>query len=720
MFQQTIDMKNISLLLLLIYGSVTAQTSISGTVFDSKNDPLLGVNVYLEGTYDGGMTDINGAFKFTTEEPNAVILVASFLGYETFRVEKIVADLNNISIKLRESMNELNTVVLSAGNFSAGDSSKVSALKPLDVVTTAGAAGDFIGALQTLPGTTANPDDGRLFVRGGTADETQIFVDGNRVFSPYLPTTGNIPTRGRFSPFLFDGITFSTGGYSAEYGDALSSVLLLNTVNFPIEEKTEVQLMTVGAGAGNTQIWGDNSLSVNATYVNLAPYNEIIPQNNQFIDPYQNASGEAVYRYRTEKGLFKAYGAFSYSDFSLIQQDINDANGFYFGLRNRNFYGNLNYTGEVSETWDIQSGVSLSRDRTDLHLQNTSIDNAETALHAKLKFSKRYSNYFKIHFGAEQFVINSKENVEFNDLPYISTIDQLNTGVFAESELFASKDLAFKIGGRADYYITTQQVRFSPRLSAAMSLSNNTQLSAAFGTFHQQIDNSILQYDSTLETETAQHFILNFLHKKNNRMLRAEAYYKKYDNLLTYDTANVRFDSTFENGGNGYATGLDLFWRDEQSIKNLEYWVSYSYLDTERLYRNYPQTATPDFTTNHNLSLVSKYWMEGLKSQIGFTYNYASGRPFTDPNETGFLNSLTTSFQSLDINWAYLLDDQKILYLSVSNVLGRDNVFGYQYSNSQNVQGQFDRRAIGQAADRFIFVGFFWTIGGNDNQLNNL
>ena len=119
-------------------------------------------------------------------------------------------------------MNELNTVVLSAGSFSAGDSSKASALKPLDIVTTAGAAGDFVGCAckpcQELP---ANPDDGRLFVRGGTADETQIFVDGNRVFSPYLPTTGNIPTRGRFSPFLFDGITFSTGGYSAEYGDAL-------------------------------------------------------------------------------------------------------------------------------------------------------------------------------------------------------------------------------------------------------------------------------------------------------------------------------------------------------------------------------------------------------------------------------------------------------------------------------------------------------------------
>ena len=104
-------------------------------------------------------------------------------------------------------------------------------MKPLDIVTTASAAGDFLGALQTLPGTSAVAEDERLFVRGGEAEETQIFIDGIRVFTPYTPTANNIPTRGRYSPFLFKGITFSTGGYSAEYGQALSSLLLLNTID---------------------------------------------------------------------------------------------------------------------------------------------------------------------------------------------------------------------------------------------------------------------------------------------------------------------------------------------------------------------------------------------------------------------------------------------------------------------------------------------------------
>ena len=135
--------------------------------------------------------------------------------------------------------------MLSTGTFEAGAESRVTALKPLDVVTTASALGDFLGALQTLPGTSTVGEDGRLFVRGGGADETQIFIDGIRVFAPYTPTANNIPTRGRFSPFLFKGISFSTGGYSAEYGQALSGVLKLNTIDEPDQEKTDISLMTL-------------------------------------------------------------------------------------------------------------------------------------------------------------------------------------------------------------------------------------------------------------------------------------------------------------------------------------------------------------------------------------------------------------------------------------------------------------------------------------------
>jgi hypothetical protein len=714
-------MKTFFTILCLFISSITmAQSTVSGVILNDKNEPVMGVNVYLEGTYDGTITDLDGKFSFTTQETSYATLIASYIGYEEYKLEALVIEMVGLKLSLRESLNALNTVVLSAGSFSAGDSSKASVLKPLDIVTTAGAVGDFVGALQTLPGTSTNADDGRLFVRGGSAEETQIFIDGSRVFRPFAPTTGNIPTRGRFSPFLFDGITFSTGGYSAEYGDALSSVLLLNTNDFPKEEKTELGIMTVGGNFGKTKIWGKNSLSLNAQYINLAPYNELIPQNNQFKKPFQSINGEAVYRHEFDKGLFKAYSAYSYSDFAIIQEDIDIEEGFYFGLRNRNYYGNLNYLGSLSESWNIETGLSLAHDTNDLNIATTKIDAVENALHAKFKLQKRYNNYFKLHMGVEQFLINYNEEVLLENDTFNSGIEHGITGTFTEAEVFASKDLAFKAGLRGDYYSASSQFKVSPRLSAAVSLHSSSQLSLAYGNFYQAAQNNVQQYEKDLQPENAQHYIANFLFKKNDRMFRAEAYYKKYEQLLTYDTTRVQFDSDLSNGGDGYAAGLDLFWRDERSIENLDYWVSYSYLDTKRKFRNFPVEATPNFATDHNFSLVGKYWIEDWQSQVGATFNYSSGRPYTNANESGFLKDKTSSFQSLNLNWAYLIDQQKILYLSVSNVLGRANVFGYQYSDTPDVQGQFDRREIGQAADRFFFVGFFWTIGGSDNQLDNL
>ena len=110
------------------------------------------------------------------------------------------------------------------------------------------------------------------------------------------------------------------------------------------------------------------------------------------------------------------------------------------------------------------------------------------------------------------------------------------------------------------------------------------------------------------------------------------------------------------------------------------------------------------------------------KSQIGFSYVFSTGRTYTDPNRGGFLDRETKSYNSISLNWAYLISQQKILYFSVNNVLGTRNVFGYNYANQPDMNGTFQRQAIIPNADQFFFVGFFWTISddGKSNNLNNL
>ena len=301
----------------------------------------------------------------------------SYLSFETFTMLGDISYMKDLKIVLKDDVNTLDAVILSAGTFSAGDNSKVNALKPLDVVTTASALGDFVGALQTLPGTTTVAEDGRLFVRGGEAEETQIFIDGIRVFTPYSPTTNNMPTRGRYSPFLFDGITFSTGGYSAEFGQALSSVLLLNTTGVPDQEKTDIGIMTVGGALGNTQKWKKNSLSVNASYINLAPHNAIFEDRNDWHKPFESISGEAVFRQEIGNGMLKLYSAFDTSNFELTQEDINSSEGVYVKLKNQNLYFNGSYQGMLNDNWTMQTGLSYTNANNDIDFDAADISDKE-------------------------------------------------------------------------------------------------------------------------------------------------------------------------------------------------------------------------------------------------------------------------------------------------------------------------------------------------------
>ncbi|MEN8885531.1 MAG: TonB-dependent receptor [Winogradskyella sp.] len=699
-----------------------SQTEVTGIVLDNKNQPIIGANVYLEGTYDGDTTNEDGKFQFTTAEKGTQRLVISYMSYETKTIVQDVKKLSKLQVKLREDVETLDAVVLSAGTFEANDNSKVSVLKPLDVVTTASALGDFVGALQTLPGTSNVAEDGRLFVRGGDADETQIFIDGIRVFTPYAPTTNNLPTRGRYSPFLFDGITFSTGGYSSEFGQALSSVLLLNTIDEPDQEKTEIGILSVGATVGNTQKWDTSSLSVNTSYINLGPYFEIFKNRNDWEKPFQGAQGELVFRQRLKNGLFKFYAAFDTASFALTQEDINFEEGIDFKLNNNNFYLNTSYKGILGNNWSLTTGLSYTYANNEQGVITTDINDTEKSVHLKLKVKKRFSSRFKLNFGVEQFMTDFNENVTDAFLNDTYGFKNNITAGFAEADVIFSKDLALKLGVRADYSSIFGDTDIAPRAALAYKTSTNGQFSLAYGNFYQNPNSAVLKFEQDLQARKTSHYIVNYQYINNGKIFRAEAYRKDYDNLVKFDTDFATINTNFNASGYGYAQGLDLFWRDNTSIKNLDYWASYSYLDTQRDYRNFETAAQPNYATKHNLSLVGKYWIDDWKSQIGLAYGFSSGRPYTNPNTSKFLSERTKAFNSLSVNWAYLLSPQKILYFSVNNVLGFRNINGYQYANTPNFNGQFSRRALTPGADQFFVVAFFWTISedGTDNQLNNL
>ena len=646
-------MKSILILILIFFSiQLQAQTTISGKATDKNGVPIIGANVYLENTYDGATTDSNGKFSFSTNEKGEQTLIATYLGFKTYRFTAKVDVLNNMNILLKKEINTLDAVVLSAGSFKAGDNTKVTVMNSLDVVTTAGIAGDFISALQTLPGTQTVADDGRLFVRGGTAEETQVFIDGLQVFRPYSPTQENAPTRGRYSPFLFDGITFSTGGYAAEFGNALSSVLLLNTIDEPEQSQTDLSFMSLGGGVGHTNKWEKDALTFNVQYINLAPYNEIVKSSDIWNKSFESMSGEAVYRHKTENGLFKFYSAFDVSKFDVEQENINFEELVRAKLTDNNWYTNASYNGFISDKTKLTTGLSYSNSNVKVKVIDTDIEDIENSFHAKAKLRHSFSNQFKLSYGAEYVSTNFKENGLANQTnTFNSSFTNNMAALFAETDIFFSNKFALKAGIRGNYNKLFDEFAFSPRLSLAYKLNKSAQLSFAYGNFYQTPQNNELKINQDLGLQKATHYILNYQYKKDSRLFRVEAFYKDYDKLIQFDTEFGQPSGNFNTSGFGFAKGLDVFWKDSKTIKNLQYWLSYSYLDTKRKFQDFPTEVMPDYATKHNASLVGKYFITDIRSQIGLTYSFASARPYNNPNSINFMDGRTKSYNSISMNW---------------------------------------------------------------------
>jgi hypothetical protein len=167
-------------ILILIMKAGVSQVTISGKVTDQKNRPLSGASVVIKDSYDGATTDSLGNFSFQTTETGSKVLEITLLGYSSAqKAIEIAKDNILVNFSIKEQITEMNAVVITAGAFEASDKKKGTVLTSLDIVTTASAEGDITGALKTLPGTQQVGETGGLFVRGGSAAESKIYMDGN-------------------------------------------------------------------------------------------------------------------------------------------------------------------------------------------------------------------------------------------------------------------------------------------------------------------------------------------------------------------------------------------------------------------------------------------------------------------------------------------------------------------------------------------------------------
>jgi hypothetical protein len=689
--------------LLFFFTMAQAQTKISGVLKTAKGTPVANANISLKNSYDGTSTDSTGRFVFTTTETGLRLLQYSALNFGKDSVQVKLGSGNiTLNLTIKEETNLLQTVSISAGSFITGDKRKGAILSSLDIATIAGSRADIFAAMQSLPGAQTSFSESGLFVRGGSASETKTYFDGMLVKSPFNATVPDQASRGRLSPFLFKGTSFSAGGYSAEYGQALSSALVLESTDLPEKTTTGISLLSVGGGIDQNIRFKNSSITAGGYYYNLSPVYSLIKQNHDYVKAPEQLGGNIQYKSKiSETGMFKFYASYSRTNLALYKTNIDTpATPKYFSNHNLNIYINSTYKQYFGDRWKVETGFAYNKDRDAGLMTINDYSRQDHLLEGKVTLTKSFAQLSNFKFGAETFHTGRLESLNGVSREYN---DQISSG-FAETDLFLTNKIVARLGLRSEYSSYLQKYNLAPRTSLGLKTSAHSQLSFAYGRFYQNPEDEYLVI-KPIGFEHADHYILKYEINTPDRNFRIEGYYKNYNRLTKLDHGNP------DNSGSGYAKGFELYWRDKKSIRNADYWISYSFLDTKRDFRDFPMMATPSFAAKHTVSVVYKHFIESLHTQFGGTYSFASGRPYVNPNNPVYLADKTQNYNSLNLNASYLTHIFKqftVLYLNINNVPGFNQVYGYQYSaNGSN------RQALVPAAKRDFLVGILLTIGDN-------
>lgn len=737
---------------------LTAQVTLTGTVKDNKKRPLFGVSVEIKDSYDGTVTDSLGRFSFTTSESGNKVLQASLSGYETYsKTLNLSQPTPNMEISIRELITELKAVVITAGAFEASDAKKTTVLNSIDVVTTAGANADIVGALKTLPGTQQVGESEGLFVRGGSATESKIFMDGNLVNNFFYSSIPGIATRGRFNPFLFKGTVFSSGGYSALYGQALSAALILESKDLSDRTEGDLSISVIGLGGGIQKLAKNkkSSWGVTYNYTNLGLAFAVIKQKQDYFKRPEYHQVDANFRIKTKSGGFiKYYGYLSWNRLGFRTADIDSLSlKDVFKLENLNTYQNLSWKEKLGSGWRMNTGISFSTNKDDIEnelrddqdnklvitnpigyaLKNFKVYNRAKYAQVRTVLEKKLKALTMLRFGSEYlYSEESTDYVTFQGDHFFQSVKDNFYAAFAETDVYITNDIAAKIGARTEHTAILNKWNFAPRVSLAYKFLDASQASFAWGIFYQNPERKYLPaVVPNLDFARATHYILQYQKITPTRVFRGEAYYKKYDNLYKTETDALTGQAGASgNNGYGYARGFEIFWRDKKSIKNLDYWISYSFLDTKRDYLNYPMELQPNFAATHTASLVMKKFVLKWKTGFNASYTFASGRPYYNIQYDGFAGKYriydqgkTINYNSLGFSVNYLPNLGKkntktfaVLVLSINNVLGQNQVFGYNYASIA------DRKIpITPTSKRFVFVGCFLSFGidRTEDAINN-
>ena len=247
--------------------------------------------------------------------------------------------------------------------------------------------------------------------------------------------------------------------------------------------------------------------------------------------------------------------------------------------------------------------------------------------------------------------------VRVDSLQDRATFSEMQTGFYLQDavDLLPERNRLLLTGGvRADYYSFNDEWTVSPRLSTRFRYNEQLTLSGSWGIYYQQPTYRELRGTPTdtlgisdllnrdLQSQRSMQFVLGgeYFFPDSRLYLRAEAYYKDLDNIISYTVEDVRVNYSGENDAYGHTYGVDLQLRGE-FVPGLESWFNYSFLVARERFKdsfredgyNARGYLPRPMDQRHTFSAFVQDYVPGDKSwKLHMRLLYGSGFPYTTTN----------------------------------------------------------------------------------------
>jgi len=720
-----------------IHANTLQNGSISGKVVDVANQlTLIGVNIFIESIQTGAATDTKGNFTVENLGVGSYTLKFSYVGYRSVTKTDVIVRPGRttfVNVSMAEEILELSNVTVNSGYFSDVENKGMSAVSfsSEEVRRAPGAAGDISRIIFALPSVAkVNDNSNSLMVRGGTPIENSFYVDNIEI-----PNINHFPTQGSsdgpigiLNVDFIEDVTFYPGGFSPSYGDRMSSVM---DINFRDGNRNNFNGQAALSFAGVSAL-AEGPLGNNGSYM--------VAVNKSYLDLIFQAINESGTV--PEYGDFQAKLSFDLDDKNKLSildvlaiDYINNKyvsslkTGFFvygpakmltntIGINWRHIWGKSGYSNTSLALTYNDNDYEYFRTKTQMSLLHNQSKEITTTL--------RNVNYYKagkttnLNFGLESKVRTNNYNLqygvyidEFGNVTNPNIIDnKLNTvtaSLFFDVKQILFNNLTINFGLRSDYFDYNDNIEISPRAGIQYKLSDVSSIYARWGLYYQNVPSYVLVQNNALKnfkTPLSEHLILGFDYMLSEETkLTLELFNKNYSNfpvdplqpgvfLLDESVRNHIFleHENLVGHGEAYSRGIEIIVQ-KKFAKDFYGMISGSY-STAKYKALESSWYNRIYDNRYNFAVEGGY-KPSHTWELSMRWIYAGGRPYTPINEAA---SLSTGYEMIDKNninsermpdyhsfnirfdKRFLFDNSNIvLYLSIWNVYGRENISEYYW-----------------------------------------